>query len=611
MVLTEKGQFHVKFEGACGEVTGSCHHLKYNGEEFLVDCGMSQGEKDSDWHNAREFPFDPKKIKYVFLTHGHIDHCGLIPKLVKSGFVGQVYCTVETKEIAEELLKDSAKIMQQKQKKTKKNNGADVPVLFTQKDVGAIQWNTINTHPEFKWGKVISLSEDLRVAYNRQSHVLGSVSLTFLWQYREKDGKEFQRSIHFTGDIGNNCTGFAEQSLLKRRQEPMRNTEYIVTESTYGGRFHDSEAFRQVNRLARLSEHIRDENYNQLVIPCFSFQRTQDMLFDLLFLVHTELKNRNIEVIVHSPLGEKISKIFAACLFKKSDKKKKYEWLNEQTIEFLKQHKIDPVKFFDDYRKILLNQELSIHCADFRRGEGKESEKELAAGTTKIVVASAGMCDQGPVINYLDSLLPRKNAKVLLCGYQAKGTFGGRLQEYAQAENKNTDETITYTTAVQGGTEKTIFYKDIQAKIDFLSGYSGHADTEGMLKYLFADSKESDSPWCSDKKIFLVHGGLNERSLFEDAIKERARIVYDKANVENKLQVIRPKKDGGWYDLNNACWADADDPNELKLIREEIKNLTQAMYEISTTLKSLLQIKQLQYEGIRPPFRRRKHETKE
>jgi metallo-beta-lactamase family protein len=279
MIVNENNEFKVQFHGACGRVTGSCYHLKFNHVQFLVDCGMVQGETSSDWENAKPFPFNPSEIKYVYLTHAHIDHSGLIPRLIKEGFVGEVRCTSATKEVARYLLIDTAKIMAKQ---------PEISNLYSTKDVKKISWRVLDDEPSFKWGKPTMIESDLSVVYNLQSHVLGSISLTFLWPRKGTDD-DFE-SIHFSGDIGNNSQFQNGQALLKPRQNPCRSTSFLVSETTYGGRHHSKDHFSLDFRLSQLKNHIDASIKNgktKILIPAFAFHRTQKILFDLLLVFLT------------------------------------------------------------------------------------------------------------------------------------------------------------------------------------------------------------------------------------------------------------------------------------------------------------------------------------
>ena len=188
----------VKFIGAIQRVTGSCSWLKHLDIEFLVDCGMIQGEAHDDYENNKEFPFKSRNIKFVLLTHAHIDHCGLIPKLYRDGFSGKVYCTRATAKLARQVLLDASRISP----------------IYSENDVKRVRFKYIDELPGFKWGRLLPIDRDLFVNVFRSAHILGAVSIGISWS------KENGKSILFSGDIGNNTRVDAPQPLIKYRHDP-------------------------------------------------------------------------------------------------------------------------------------------------------------------------------------------------------------------------------------------------------------------------------------------------------------------------------------------------------------------------------------------------------
>ncbi|MBN2769237.1 MAG: MBL fold metallo-hydrolase [Spirochaetes bacterium] len=255
-----------KFVGAVDGVTGSCTWLKHNDVDFLVDCGMVQGANE-DYYNNRKFPFVPKKIKFVILTHSHIDHCGLLPRLCREGFVGKVYCTSATARMAKEILLDAAKL------------GAP----YGYNDVKAIRYECLDERNDFNWGYFQPVDNDIFVSMFRSAHILGSVSVGISWDKSRSD-----RNILFTGDIGMNTEGSCNLPLLRHRQGPHIDTRYIVSESTYGARETDHECTKLESRINNLESVIIDHLFSktgQVIIPTFSQHRTQEILFDLNYLL--------------------------------------------------------------------------------------------------------------------------------------------------------------------------------------------------------------------------------------------------------------------------------------------------------------------------------------
>ncbi len=265
----------VKFIGAIGRVTGSCTWLKdeKTNTEFLVDCGMVQGEVHDGFLNSQPFPFDPSKLKFVLLTHAHLDHCGLIPRLYKEGFAGRVICTEATARLAREIQLDAVKI------------GAP----YEYEDVNKVSYVNWDKTEKFKWGFTIPIENDLFIYFLRNAHILGSVSIGIVW------GGKDSKTILFTGDIGKNKEDFSWQPMLKHRQSPFPQTNYIVLEATYGNRVINEEDNKYENRIAKLENTIVDTIYKRkgrLIIPTFSLNRTQEILFDLIYIFRKKWKDK-------------------------------------------------------------------------------------------------------------------------------------------------------------------------------------------------------------------------------------------------------------------------------------------------------------------------------
>lgn len=258
----------IRFIGAAdNHVTGSCTHFSFERKnvQFLVDCGLYQGEAHASLKNESAFPFNPAEIKFVLLTHAHIDHCGLIPKLYRDGFRGSVFCTTATAEFARLSLMDGL-------------NFADG--LYSENDVKNIKFSCIDQRPDFGLSRFIPIDDDLFAAFTRSAHILGAVSIKLSWR-RDDESKG---SIVMSGDLGNNTKENPYQPLLAGRQEPFGTPDYMVVESTYGNRNRDTSYSNYDHRLLALSSLVKDAalNRNKILIPAFSLQRTQEILFDLI-----------------------------------------------------------------------------------------------------------------------------------------------------------------------------------------------------------------------------------------------------------------------------------------------------------------------------------------
>jgi Cft2 family RNA processing exonuclease len=269
----------IKFIGAVGHVTGSCTLLDYprTGIKFLVDCGMSQGEPNSKAINQSPWAFKPSELSFVLLTHAHLDHCGLIPRLYKDGFTGTVICTRFTAKLVQLNLRDAA-------------NHSEAP--FKINDVDQIRFDHIDDRENFGLTKRLPIADDLYVAFLRSSHIGGACALAINW----KDTRDNWVEIVFSGDVGNNTEANSYQPLLAHRQTPLDYSKYIVLETTYGDRVRDEKFANFDNRISELSKIVHSVIQNRrgpIVIPCFSIHRTQEFIFDLHYVLETQLHDED------------------------------------------------------------------------------------------------------------------------------------------------------------------------------------------------------------------------------------------------------------------------------------------------------------------------------
>ena len=250
-----------------GSVTGSCTYFQYDrtNTKFLVDCGMVQGEPHAPATNGAQFPFNPSELKFVLLTHAHLDHCGLIPRLYKEGFTGQVICTEATAKLARISLFDAAKYC-----------GS----LYSAEHVKAINFFHVDKRSDFGFYRYIPIDDELFACFTRSAHILGAVSISLSWHINDAEKKV----ITMTGDIGNNTKDNPYQSLLAHKQIPPINSDYIVCESTYGERNRDKHFKSHENRIEAIEDIIKNESIRDgklVVFPAFSIHRTQEIMLDI------------------------------------------------------------------------------------------------------------------------------------------------------------------------------------------------------------------------------------------------------------------------------------------------------------------------------------------
>lgn len=370
----------IKFAGGAGTATGSNFLLEVGKLKILIDCGLYQGEKIAEEENRGNFPFDPKSIDFLFITHGHLDHVGRIPKLAKEGFVGTIYSTPATKDIAELVLKDSVGLL------TKEATREGLPPIYVESDIDkAISlWKTRKYHEEL----IIDSGDvdigNIKVTLFDSGHILGSSMVVF-------DIKD--KRFMWTGDLGNS------PSPLLKDTEKVKGVNYLIMESVYGNRNHGHRDDR-VDILKSTIKNIINKK-GVLMIPAFSIERTQELIFVFNQMVeHKEIPL--IPVFLDSPLGINITKVY-----------QKYEKEFNENIESI-------VKKGDDI----------FSFAGLNISKTSEDSKAIAlAPSPKIILAGAGMSNGGRIVYHEARYLPDPRNTLLLVGYQAAGTLGRKLQD--------------------------------------------------------------------------------------------------------------------------------------------------------------------------------------
>ena len=479
------GGMHMKIEflGAAHEVTGSCHYLEFADKHVLVDCGMEQGP---DLYVNQEIPVNASTIDYVFVTHAHIDHSGLLPMLYNHGFRGQIFTTTATHQLCEIMLKDSAHIQmfeaEWKNRKAKRAGKPEVVPLYDMNDAMGVLGHFVSCD----YHSVINVCEGLKVRFVDAGHLLGSSSIEMWISENTGEGVE-ERKIVFSGDIGP-----GNRPLIKD-PEYLTSADYVVMESTYGDRTHETPPDYAVE-LARL---IRDTftRGGNLVIPAFSVGRTQEMLY---FIRRIKTENllpefQNFEVYVDSPLAVEATTIFG----------KNVQDCFDDTALALVQQGINPIGFPGLRMAITSDESKMINFND----------------KPKVILSASGMCEAGRIRHHLKHNLWRKDSTILFVGYQVLGTLGNALLNGAK-EVKLFGETI-----------------EVQAKIENLPGISGHADVNQLTKWV---SMFDPKP----KRVFIVHG--------EDKVTEQfAAHIHE----ELGLEAYAPFSGDAFDLLTGACVA--------------------------------------------------------
>ncbi len=421
---------NLTFCSGVGSVTGANFLFEIsNGEKntkILVDCGLIQGEKTAQAENREDFGYDPAEIDMLFITHAHLDHVGRIPKLVKEGFEGVIYSTAETMALAELILEDAVSLLE----KEATNEGI-LPLYEIQDMKKAFTlWKTIPYHTE------TSFPEGFSVYLRDAGHILGSSMIQFNYD---------NKKIVFTGDLGNTPT-----PLLKDT-EAITGADYVIMESVYGDRNHESKD----ERRGKLAEIIKDviQKSGTLVIPAFSLERTQVILYELNKIIESK-SIPSIPVYVDSPLATRITEVYKSSTY----------LFNKIAQEEIKQG--DDIFSFPK-----LSFTVSV----------QESKEIDHSKSPKIILAGSGMSIGGRVVHHEEIYLPDAKNTILLVGYQTLGSVGRHLLE---------------------GDKKVSIHGNeipVRAKIESILGYSSHKDSDHLVEFV---STAKDTA----KKIFVVMG---------------------------------------------------------------------------------------------------------
>lgn len=445
----------LEFLGAAHEVTGSCHFLQCGDKRMLVDCGMEQGP---DIYVNQEIPVNASDIDYVFVTHAHIDHSGLLPLLYSHGFRGQIFATKATCELCNIMLKDSAHIQmfeaEWRNRKARRAGKPEVTPLYDMDDAQGVLEHFV----ECTYGQIVTVCPGVKARFVDAGHLLGSSSIE-LWL--TEDEKEVK--IVFSGDIGH-----GNKPLIKNPHY-IEEADYVVMESTYGDREHSMPPDYAVE-LSRVIERTFRRGGN-LVIPAFSVGRTQELLYHLRKIKTEDMvpEFRDFEVYVDSPLSVEATNIFH---------KSVEECFDEEATELVNQG-INPIGF-----------------PGLKTSVASEESKMINFIKKPIVIISAsGMCEAGRIRHHLKHNLWRPESTILFVGYQVPGTLGYNL--------------------LNGVKEVKLFGESIQVHAEILNlpGTSGHADVNMLTKWA---SSFKEAP----KRVFVVHGEDKVCDMFAEHLNE-------------------------------------------------------------------------------------------
>ena len=455
----------LKFLGGARTVTGSCFYMECNNLKFLVECGMYQGE-DAEKINKAAFDFNPEEIDYVFVTHSHLDHSGMLPRIVKEGFKGRIITTSATKDLLEIMLYDSAHIQESDtewltRKALRAGNPPVIP-LYTTEDVR----NVMPLIDIKKYGEIFHIGNGIKYRFLDAGHILGSGTLELWFQDSPKEKK-----IVFSGDIGKKGNPIVKDPL-----NPVE-ADFIVMESTYGNRLHKP-LKESIDELVDAVKTTIKRGGN-VYIPSFAVGRAQDLLYILNNLVRKK-RLYNINVYLDSPLAQEATKIYLS----------------------------HPECFDEDAKKLFTtkdhNDSIKLHFV-------QSAQESMALNKIKsgiIVIAGSGMCDGGRIRHHLKHNLWRSECSVIFVGFQGKGTLGRKIVDGAKTVHILGEEIA------------------VKASIYTINGFSAHADQAELIEWIsfFKDSPEVFIVHGEEEVSMVFSSLVNERFGFKTYVPEKGEM---------------------------------------------------------------------------------------
>ena len=447
------------FLGASRQVTGSCFLVETDTFRFIVDCGMFQGGRTADELNRRFPRFDPEAIDFVLLTHAHIDHSGLLPRLFALGYRGPIHCTKATADLLGVLLPDSAFIQEKEaewanyaSRKKRERHKSDLAPLYTVTQAKEV----LRRVKGVSYDREIQPHPRVRARFRDAGHILGSAIIEVWVEERGKTTK-----LVFSGDLG-----MAGRPILND-PTPIESADVLLMESTYGNRLHKTMP-ETVDELAHAVNDTFTRKKGNVIIPAFAVGRTQDLLYLLMDLVRQGRVPPNVAVFVDSPMARAATEI----TFRHT------EIMDPESREMLQWFRTSPEA---PYLRVTEDVEDSMALNKIRQGA--------------IIISASGMCDAGRIKHHLKFNLPRAESTVIIAGFQAEGTLGRRL--------------------VDGAKSVRIFQEEVPVRADIytLGGLSAHADRDTLLGWL---SRFRQPPG----RTFVVHGEEQTALGFADLVRE-------------------------------------------------------------------------------------------
>jgi len=450
----------IQFLGAAGEVTGSRHSVEVSLEDrearFMVDFGMFQGGHEATEKNLEPLPFPPNQIDFVVLTHAHIDHSGLLPRLCAQGFSGPIYCTDATFELLKILLPDSAHLQRSDVERAERRQKAgkwrgDLPVALYSMEEAELALGQCEV---LAYGKQIELCKGIDLEFQNAGHILGSaIAILDITEDQSK-----KKRCVFSGDIG------MKGKLLMPDPTIVSQADVVIVESTYGDRLHKTLADTEAELIQVVTNTLN--SHGNIIIPAFAVGRTQEILFLLIDLVKRSLLP-HLSIWVDSPMATAATHL-TQHFFEQLDRE------SQSTFEWFK------------------NNPGAVDLRFIADVEESKALNKIKGGA--IIISASGMCDAGRIVHHLKNNLPRAQNAIVITGFQAYGSLGRRLVDKA--------------------TKVRLFGEEVpvRASIHTIGGLSAHADQAGLLNWL----EGFQSP---PKSVFVVHGEPEASTVLAEAIR--------------------------------------------------------------------------------------------
>lgn len=446
----------ISFYGAAGEVTGSCYLVETEQVKFLVDCGMFQGAPETEARNRRPFPFDARHIDFVLLTHAHIDHSGLLPRLVLAGFRGPIYTTAATADLLAVMLPDSGHLQEMEAERTQryirrggKPRYQSAEPLYTVRDA----LRSLEQIEPLVYGRDVEPHATVRCCFRDAGHILGS-AIVEVWV---QEGYRRTKLV-FSGDLGQpNRPILCDPAIIEQ-------ADILLVESTYGNRLHKDMATTLDEFVSAVNDTLLRKRGN-VIIPAFAVGRTQELLYHFHELTR-QGRFKNLNIFVDSPMATEVTRI---------------------TMQHM--------QLFDAAARELAAWRAAGRGLPILKFTGSVEESmalnNIHGGV--VIISASGMCDGGRIKHHLRHNLGRRENSILITGFQAEGTLGRRLVDQADSVR--------------------IFGKDVSVRADIytLGGFSAHADQAALLRWLRAFR---DPP----RRTFVVHGEAATAAMFAETI---------------------------------------------------------------------------------------------